>query len=268
MTKRPQALLSLHDVTPGHLDRVVEIVHLLNGAGVPPSLLLVVPGLGWTAAQIDVLRGMSERGYKLAGHGWIHQARPARGLHHRMHAAVISRDQAEHLSQSRDELLRKVGDCHAWFASVGLASPRVYVPPAWALGVLTSEDLAALPFEWYESLRGFRAPRARAEKLLPLIGYEADTLGREWGLRVWNSLNRGVGRVRRLPVRISIHPLDLSLRLCDALRSDVTTERFDFVSTERWLESALPVPQRWASTTVHPGSVSEAEPSLGARVGP
>lgn len=268
MTKRPRALLSIHDVTPGHLERVLEIVCMLDGAGVPPSVLLVVPGLDWTTAQIDVLRSMSERGYELAGHGWLHQARPPRDLHHRLHAVLISRDQAEHLSQSREELLRMVGDCHAWFASVGLESPRVYVPPAWALGALTSKDLAALPFDWYESLSGFRAPRARAKKLLPLIGYEADTPGREWGLRVWNSLNRRVGRVGRLPVRISIHPLDLYLRLGDALRIDVTTSRFDFVSTERWLESALPVPERRASPAVRGRSVPQAEPSPGVGVGP
>ncbi len=57
-----------------------------------------------------------------------------RSAYHRLHAALISRDVAEHLSRPAHELVALVHRCHGWFAAHGLPAPTLYVPPAWALG--------------------------------------------------------------------------------------------------------------------------------------
>jgi hypothetical protein len=119
---------------------------------------------------------------------------------------------------------------------MGLPEPDIYVPPAWALGALTAADLAGLPFLWYESLTGFLAPALGARLVLPLVGFEADTLGRQIGLEAWNRSSVLVARLTGRPVRISIHPNDLHLRLGARLREVVEGGRFRFHATGTWLE--------------------------------
>jgi predicted deacetylase len=220
----PRAMISVHDVMPETLGRVREILSLLEGAGVPPATLLVVPGKPWSRREIRCLRSLAERGHPLAGHGWVHKAPAgARTFYHRFHGRLISRDEAEHLSRPRAELSKLIQRCHAWFPSAGLPEPSLYVPPAWALGALALSDLTALPFRRYEVLRGFLDVRSRRFRWLPLAGFEADTTFRKVGLRLWNGLNRTVSRRLGIPLRISIHPGDLKLLLREDLRRMVST---------------------------------------------
>jgi predicted deacetylase len=209
-----EAIVSIHDVMPHTFSRVQRILKLLDAAGVPPPTLLVVPGKEWTPELLRSLRELSEKGCPLAGHGWIHKAIPGpRSLYHRGHALLISRDEAEHLSRPREELAGMIRRCHDWFGEVDLPTPDLYVPPAWALGGLSFQDLSALPFRWYEVLRGFVEAGSGRVRWLPLAGFEADTTFREISLRFWNGLNTTLARTWKRPLRISIHPGDLDLFL-------------------------------------------------------
>lgn len=234
MARPTPALVSIHDVEPDRLDRVLRISDLLDRAGIRSPTVLVVPGLGWTHRDLDVLRSLLDRGYELAGHGWSHRAPDPTGLYHRLHAAILSRDQAEHLSREREELVRRIRQCHAWFGTVDLPAPSLYVPPAWAMGALRDGDLRELPFEWFEALDGVVCAGAQLRIRLPLIGFEADTVGRELGLRVWNRLNLALAGPDR-PVRVSIHPNDLELRLAGRLRT-LLKGRLDAKPMGPWLE--------------------------------
>lgn len=213
MKADPAALFSVHDVTPGALPRVRRLVALVEESGHPPPLLLVVPGGNWTPASLDGLRELVDRGCRLAGHGWSHRAPPPASLAHRIHALVISRDQAEHLSRAREDLRDRVSRCHAWFGERKLPVSPVYVPPAWALGALTGPDLRALPFRYYSTLTGFVDAASGRKVRLPLVGFEADTPARRRALRVSNALNLTLGRWLGRPVRIGYHPTDLELLL-------------------------------------------------------
>ncbi len=225
-----RAFVTLHDVAPHTLDDCRETLAALRHRGVDPVTLLVVPGTGWTGHELDALHRLAER-YPLAGHGWSHRAPPPTGLYHRVHRVVISRDEGEHLSRSRSELRDRVTRCAQWFHEVGLARPDFYVPPAWAMGRLRGNDLAELPFRFYETLTGIRDARTGSFRLLPLVGYLADTRGRAWALRAANALNRAAAAVLRRPLRISIHPADLRLRIGgDLLR--LLARDWDFVGVE------------------------------------
>jgi predicted deacetylase len=213
---RIPALVAVHDAMPETLDRVLGVLDLLDARGVTPITVLVVPGRSWTARDIDVLRGLQGRGVVLAGHGWTHEAQRIRGLRHRLHSLLLSRRAAEHLALDGAGVEALVRRCHAWFSEHGLASPALYVPPAWALGGVGREALDRLPFSRYEVLNGvYDVPSGRLLRL-PLVGYEADSAWRVPPLRLWNALNRRRASPAA-PLRVGIHPLDLTLRLADDL---------------------------------------------------
>lgn len=245
----PAAIVSVHDVTPSKLEAVLRILDLLEAEDAAPATLLVVPGLGWDDPGLHRLRELASRGYGLAGHGWEHRAPAPASLHHRVHAGLISRDQAEHLSRTRADVRDRVRRCHEWFGLAGLPRPELYVPPAWALGALTRSDLAQLPFRWYEVLPGFVEARTSKLTVVPLVGFEADTLGRQVALAAANHLNMFLGRrCARPPVRIAIHPDDLELRLASALRA-VLEGQWRYMSAESFLAARSPSP---AGSTITP----------------
>lgn len=212
MTPRPLRVLpSIHDVMPQTLGEVQRALDLLAACGLPAPVLLVVPGMDWQGANLRTLEAWRKAGCELAGHGWTHEAPHVRGLHHRAYSALISRRCAEHLALAKDEIAALLRRNFAWFSENGLPAPRLYVPPAWALGAMPREDLADLPFRWYETLTGIYDAKAASFYRLPVVGFEADTWGRVAGLRLFNALNILAGRALDRPVRIAIHPYDLDL---------------------------------------------------------
>jgi predicted deacetylase len=215
-------LLSIHDVMPSTLPQVSALLDLLAQTGAGPADLLVVPGLDWRPDQIETLAAWHRAGHRLAGHGWCHRARHIRGWRHRLHSVLISRDVAEHLALDRTGIADLIRRCHGWFEAHDLPSPSLYVPPAWAMGGMSRRDLAALPFDRYEVLTGLLerdddGPTVRWRPV-PMIGFEADTPWRAAPVRLWNVLNRGHAAFWRTPLRVAIHPHDLSLALGGALR--------------------------------------------------
>lgn len=207
------AHLSIHDVAPHTLDRVEDLLAFLAHHGHPRALLLVIPGLEWSEADLNRLRKWVDAGHPLAGHGWRHRVDGYANWRHAVHGWLFSRDVAEHLALTRSGARGLVEDCAAWFAARGFQTPLHYVPPAWAMGPLTREDMRKLPFRTYESFRGvYDAPRDQFVSR-PLVGFEADTRFRAAACRLFNAWNyrragRGGGRLR-----ISLHPHDLHLRL-------------------------------------------------------
>lgn len=215
-----RAIVSIHDVMPATLARVQRIVAFLEETQVPPPTLLVVPGKEWNSQELKSLRGFVEKGHLLAGHGWVHKANTdSRTFYHRLHGLLISRNEAEHLSRPASELAELIRGCHDWFSTVDLPSPQLYVPPAWALGALRFDNLKALPFRWYEVLRGFVDGSSGRLTWMPLAGFEADTTFRRGSLRVWNRLNGALAKRAGAPLRISIHPNDLDLLLGEELKN-------------------------------------------------
>jgi hypothetical protein len=204
-------LVSIHDVMPATLERVERIFDRLRVAGLTPITLLVVPGTGWDEATLPRLRSLLARGGEAAGHGWRHEARTIRGLRHRLHSALISRNAAEHLALPRDEILALMRANHAWFAEHQLPSPTLYVPPAWAMGPVPRAALDALPFARYETLGGVYETAGRRFRSLPLVGFEADTRLRALAVGGSNAVNRAAARALQRPLRLGIHPDDFEL---------------------------------------------------------
>ncbi|ADE55401.1 conserved hypothetical protein [Coraliomargarita akajimensis DSM 45221] len=213
---------------PETMDRVEAILHWLETLKVPPVTLLIVPGKDWSADQIDRLRELETQGHELAAHGWHHKTCP-RKLYHRIHAALISRDVAEHLDLNSAGVLELMRQSGNWFVENGFVHPQLYVPPAWALGPLSPGDRVSAPYALIETTRGLIAPKTSERTPLPLTGFEADTCFRERFLRWWNQHQATKAKRTSKPLRISIHPDDLQLRVADQMEA-LLKEPWEYLS--------------------------------------
>lgn len=211
MTK-PVWLVSIHDVMPDTIGVVRGIMDQLDNYGISPVTLLVVPGKSWSESDLAWLRTRQKRGDRLAGHGWIHRAGAPRGLFDRLHRRFFSRGVAEHLPLSADGISALIEKCHGWFAAQDLATPDLYVPPAWAMGSISREQLRQLPFRNYETLAGVYDATTDRFTAVPLVGFEADTAFRAITLRLSNVFNQVAAKWHG-QLRVAIHPYDPQLRL-------------------------------------------------------
>ena len=197
---------------PATLAATQDIVARLRAQNLRRITLLVVPDTGWTSHSLDALRALLAEGVEPAGHGWRHKADRIRGIAHRLHSLLISRDVAEHLALTRDEASRLVARCHRWFVERELPPPELYVPPAWAMGRLSRADLDRLPFRRYEYLTGVYDSDLKRQIRTPMVGFEADTAMRAAACRLWNSANLWAAGMTA-PLRVAIHPRDFELCL-------------------------------------------------------
>lgn len=212
------AIVSIHDVMPHTLPRVQELLAKMAHLEAPNITLLVVPGLAWQDAQLAALKQLEQQGYRLAGHGWLHDVRRIRSLYHRLHSTLVSRRAAEHLSMSPSEIDNLIRDCYQWFIDHNFTRPDMYVPPAWAMGTVSDTALKASPFRYFETTAGLYDSATGKRVTLPLAGFEADTLWRKLSLRGWNGVNSLLGSPQK-PLRVSVHPNDHHLLLAPSLEN-------------------------------------------------
>ena len=214
-------LVSIHDVMPATLGQTCAIFERLNSAGLKPVTLLVVPDTGWDRRSLDTLLELVDAGAELAGHGWSHRAMHIRGIRHRLHSALISRDVAEHLALDATQAIELVQRCHAWFEQHELPRPSLYVPPAWAMGPVSRQQLHQLPFQQFETLAGVYDCNRRRFLYLPMLGYEVDTRLRAVMVKAWNASNKIWARQFVKTIRLGIHPYDFDLRLAEDLQRQI-----------------------------------------------
>ena len=216
-----RAVVSVHDVMPETLPNIETILEKLKSWNVSPITILVVPGKDWSASQIDWLKEQQREGLVIAGHGWRHRVNRRSTLYHKLHGVFLSRMVAEHLSLSEQDIAGLIDRCYHWFIDQGFVAPPLYVPPAWAMGRIQNKTLNTLPFDMYETFVGvYRAGGEFAR--LPLTGYEADNFLRTPVLAGWNRYNEERAKQSGQPLRITIHPQDLSLGLADQIEAQLS----------------------------------------------
>ena len=207
--------ISIHDVGPNNLDKIISIINLLfDKYNIDKITLLVIPGLDWNNKQINILKTLQEKeGIELAAHGWHHKSNPTKTMYHYIHSKLISENSAEHLSKSKLSIIKLLNNSHSWFINQGLNSPTLYVPPAWALGNMGEKDLSALPFNEIEIISGVFINNKFI--FIPLIGFKTKTYFKFIIVKVLNFINYLSYSFFGL-MRIAIHPDDFNLLLkCD-----------------------------------------------------
>lgn len=235
LVKIPPAIVSIHDVQPDVLDEVENIVQLLKSNSVSSITLLVIPGKNWSDHQIEILKQWGSSGLTLAGHGWAHYSGRPRNWKHLFHSVLLSKDQAEHLAKSRDEIITIIQNCYNWFQMHNLKQVKLYVPPAWGIGPVKNSDLDNQDFRYFEYLTGIYDSQERVFKRIPVVGFEADNRFRKNNLQFINSINIYRAIENRVPLRIAIHPNDFSLGLSDKILP--TLNKFNsFIDYEQLFE--------------------------------
>lgn len=226
-----KSLISIHDVMPETMDETARILDMLRKLNVRSCQLLVVPGKEWQEKDLTALKAWQDEGWELVGHGWVHEARHIKGLYHRLHSLFVSRNVAEHLALAEEESVALMVRNHAWFAERGLTPPGLYVPPAWALGRLSAKARAGLPFRQIETLKGALDCASGRWQRQYLTGFEADTRLRAVLLRLFNRWNEKMAVWRGKPLRVAIHPHDLSYHLAEDIPALIARLEGPSVST-------------------------------------
>lgn len=214
-----KALVSIHDVMPETLEQVASIIERVPASIRKRLMLLVVPGRAWEADQLAQLNQWQREGMVIAGHGWVHYTDNIHTLYHRLHAALVSRRVAEHLSLTPHEELSLMRRNREWFGYQGMAVSDWYVAPAWAFGRLPASARGRSGYRFFESTFGVYDAARASFHWMPMLGYEADTRWRRHAVRCWNGINRLLARWR--PARLVIHPDDFRLYLADDLFRDL-----------------------------------------------
>lgn len=203
---------SIHDVAPDTIGLARQILSDLARSNIKSVTLLVIPDArSWTAQSLAVLKSLEDEGYVLAAHGWTHNNKPPRSIYHKVYSALFSRNAAEHLDKNSAEILEIMRRSRGWFEASGLCSPSLYVPPAWALGAVSLEMAAATGFAFVETLTGIYETSTHTFHRLPLVGFQAFTTFQAVVLRVSNTINEAIADATGVPLRVAVHPYDLSL---------------------------------------------------------
>ena len=217
-----RGLFSIHDLMPETMSGVRKLMAAMEGFERETIYLLVVPGCDWSTADLDQIRQWQRDGCQIVGHGWHHRSGPIRTWSHRLHSLLISRQVAEHLSRTEQQIATLIANCHAWLQEQGLGSSNWYVPPAWAMGGISRQTLKTLPFRFFEYQTGVYDTQTDRFWRLPLQGFEADTWTRAIFLRGFNACNFQLAGWSRRPLRVSLHPFDLDYFLGASLRRQLT----------------------------------------------
>ncbi|MBX2885583.1 MAG: polysaccharide deacetylase family protein [Granulosicoccus sp.] len=232
-----RAIVSIHDVMPHNLDKIDDCLLQLERNHINSCYLLIVPGFDWDDKTLNRLKHYASEGHRLVAHGWVHRATKIDSLYHRLHSFILSRDVAEHLSLNTEDALALMCRSREWFSHNELPEPEYYVPPAWALGKLTVNDLVKTGFNYVESIRGIIDLQQHQLHTLPLVGFEVDSTIRSTGVFLFNSLNLATSCIfPARALRVAIHPDDFDLLLSKSLHkilADITAVSLDLALPTR-----------------------------------
>jgi len=213
-----QTLVSLHDVTPAHLDRLERAEALLCDAGVTEVAYLLVPDFHRTHAIADDRSFKAwcrrPRSYSIEWvlHGYYHLEDDGTSASSRLSASIARRTmtagEGEFLALSvREQRERLIRGREAFESIVGVA-PRVFVAPAWLFNKTLPALLAELGFRYTEDHLTVMDVQGGISRRCPAVTWATRSTIRRVGSRVVCPIAYALAR-RLGALRIAIHPFDL-----------------------------------------------------------
>jgi uncharacterized protein len=210
-------LVSIHDVTPAHEDRVRRILDVLESSGVRQLALLVVPRWHGSSDLREApefcagLRDLQARGTEIFLHGLRHDEIGApRAWHHHLRAFSRTEGEGEFMALSPSEAGARLDEGLAMFRDVGLA-PIGFVPPAWLHGRESERLLRERGLDVTESSWSVTDVRTGASRRAPAFCWST--------LAAWHEVGGPMVQSARLRVqknvpllRVAIHPPDVDSR--------------------------------------------------------
>lgn len=236
MSAPARALVSLHDVTPAHGDRVFAAIDHLRGLGVTALNLLVVPDFHhrahlaaapeFCARLLATLRPDDE----IQLHGFFHLADVAPASpRQRLTAAVMTAGEGEFQALDLATATQRIRDGLDVLRQTLDVRPEGFVAPAWLQNTQVRQAVRDCGLAWCEDqLRIHDLVRGRT-LLAPALSWAS----RSWSRRIGSRLQARIAE-RVLPlqplVRLAVHPNDYHHReLVDSIgrvtRRWLTTHR-------------------------------------------
>ncbi len=216
----PQRLLiSIHDVTPRHFERLKVITEFLKTHGVGACLsMLVVPDY-WSAWQLDQhpvfcewLRRQAADGVEMILHGYSHRDDTA-------HDGVVATLKAKHLTAREGEFLgldaehakRRIEAGQLMLQQILGAPASGFIAPAWLYGPGALAALTEMKFAFAEDHWRVWSPATGAElSRSPVISYASRSKMRIASSLAWSRVAT-VLLANVKTVRLAIHPGDFDV---------------------------------------------------------
>jgi hypothetical protein len=208
-------VVSLHDVTPAFRPAGADLLRRLRDAGVPRTVLLVVPR--WHGGEpfsrdpafCGWLRDLQAQGHEIALHGYIHRdEQPRAGSPwRRWVATVYTASEGEFLSLDRAAAERRIREGLDVFREAGL-SPRGFVAPAWLMSPGAVQAAAALGFSYTTTWSSILPLPAGLPLRAPVLVASTRAAWRRAASRAWLRL-WGALQGRADVLRVAFHPADL-----------------------------------------------------------
>ena len=241
---QPQALVSLHDVTPAHEARVFTAIEHLRGLGVQALNLLVVPDfhhrahLDHATAFCARLRAVLGPRDEIQLHGFYHladsQPADAKG---KIAAALLTAGEGEFHALDYTEARRRLADgLEVLERTLGIR-PRGFVAPAWLQNAEVRRAVRDSGLAWCEDQMRIHDLQHDRTILAPVLTWASRSLPRRLGSLLFAQI---AGRA--LPfssvitgestLRLAVHPNDYrNPALVDSIGRTV----------RRWLVTHRPV---------------------------
>jgi predicted deacetylase len=205
-------VVSVHDVAPSTLDEVRWLLAQLDGLGVRPRVLKVVPNengsgdLRGCPALVDLLQREAAQGAEIVLHGYTHRAvGPYRGpWAERLRARLFAGDAAEFLSLNPPMMAARLDAGRRILAESGLRTDA-FCAPAWLAPPELPELLRGLGFHHLIGMATVSDLGSRRRLRMPWLGYMGAGAFQERLLGVIGAGTRCAGPI--LPViKIFLHP--------------------------------------------------------------
>lgn len=200
----------IHDVAPETWSRCRILVAALEGLGIAPLSLLVVPHYHGGPRNVAFERWLVQRaalGDELVLHGYDHlDPLPPQGPAQRWLRRIYTAGEGEFAALDHDEAQRRLRAGREWMGALGVR-PAGFVAPAWLMSRGTWEALREQPLRYTCTLR---------EVMLLPQGPSLRSTAQVWSSRspwrrvasiAWNGVLRRL-QAERLLLRLELHPLD------------------------------------------------------------
>ncbi len=207
-------LVSLHDVSPAHGQRIFEIIDHLRSLGTSSLALLLVPDFHHRGSLTEApefcqqLQRVITPADGLHLHGYYHlsQAVPST-LPARLKAATWTAGEGEFQTLSHDEALDRIHRGVAVLEQALGIRPTGFVAPAWLDNAAVRRALQEAQFRWCEDRLNIHDLQRDRHWLAPALSWASRSLTRRFGSRLQAKLALPV-LARSSLVRVAIHPND------------------------------------------------------------
>ena len=208
-----QLLLSIHDVTPAHGERIARVeaeLAALTGGSATYAMLVVpdfhgrAPIAGDRAFQAW-LRGRRAAGVEMLLHGWSHRDDAPTGWR----ARHMTAGEGEFAGLDEAEARRRLRDGRALIEDIVGAPVGGFVAPAWLYGPGALAAVAAEGFAVAEDhMRVWSPATGRTLARGPVVSYASRSRGRMASSLAWSRVATTVLAGLRT-VRVALHPHDV-----------------------------------------------------------